>query len=120
MMVLTSTCSICVYLNSNSVSIDRRMPSIQTLTRPKFSSEPQSAGKILAWSVICEPITWLVNFVNFSIVYVRIYAKKDKTLAARSCRNLKFIKSLCGIMESKKGEFWFVEAGLIYYYLFFL
>lgn len=114
------TCSICIYLNSNSMSIDRRMSSIQSLTWPKFfpNRNFKSVGKILARSVVFEPITWLANFMNFSIVYVKIFETKDKMLAARGCRSLfKMQERLCRIMDSNKGEFWFVEAGLVFKWL---
>lgn len=39
---------------------------------------------------------------------------KDKMLAACGYRNLFAMKErLCRITESNKGEFWFVESGLI-------
>lgn len=109
--------SVCIYSNSNSMSIDRRMSPIQTLTWPEFfpNRNAKSTGKILARSVIFEPIRWLANFLNFSIVYRKIYETKDKMLAVRGCGSLFKIKTkLCRIMDSNKGEFWFVEAGLVF------
>lgn len=102
------------------MSIDWRMSSIQTLTWPKYfpNRNAKSTGKILARSVVFEPITWLASFTNYSIVYATIYETKDKMLAARGCRSLFKIKErLCRIMESNKGGFWSVEAGLVFKWL---